>query len=87
MFSQILAGTRNNFVTGLADFGTQTEKGARPCSRVFIRLAHIDFSLPQQRCKPLQHDCTKIQLLACIVMRKKGKYRLQKWSDKTNAMQ
>jgi len=30
MFSQIVAGTRNNFVIDLADFGTQTEKGCPP---------------------------------------------------------
>jgi len=27
MFSQLLVGTRKNFVIDLADFGTQTEKG------------------------------------------------------------
>jgi len=30
MFSQIVAGTRNNFVTDLADLGMQTEKGCPP---------------------------------------------------------
>jgi len=30
MFSQILVGTRKNFVIDLADFGTQTEKGCLP---------------------------------------------------------
>jgi len=30
IFSQILVGTRKNFVIDLADFGTQTEKGCPP---------------------------------------------------------
>jgi len=32
MFSQILVGTRKNFVIDLADFGTQTEKCCPPLS-------------------------------------------------------
>jgi len=36
MFSQILVGTRKNFVIDLADFGTQTEKGCPPLPYIVI---------------------------------------------------
>jgi len=37
MFSQIVVGTRNNFVIDLADFGMQTEKSCPPLCYNVVR--------------------------------------------------